>query len=186
MVNRMPARLLVSATFVLFLATACGGSQVGGQGLFNGGNQTPGNFDFASPSSSAAAAIGSEGATAPPATSRPVAPPTSLIATPRPTPRPTATPQVSTFQIAIYGETSGSPGFQPASANVYQGTVIVFTNRDTQSRSVVSDPGDSVAFNSGLIAPGKTWSYTASTLGQFSYHDGTRPYRSASFTVIAR
>jgi hypothetical protein len=181
MVTRMPRRLLLTALLAL---TACGGSQVGGQGLFNGGNQTPGNFNFATPSSRAAAAIGSEGATPPPSARATVAPTAAPVV--RSTPRPVATQQAATFAIAIYGDTAAQPGFQPPNAEVYQNTVIVFTNRDTQARSVVSDSGDPASFSSGLIAPGATWSYTATTLGTFSYHDGTRPYTVASFQVIAR
>jgi len=181
MMRSMPRRLLL--TTLLVAATACGGAQVGGQSLFNGGKQTPGNFDFANPSSSAAAAIGTQGA-APTATGHAAAP-TALV-TARATPRPVATAGPTTFQIAIYSDTAAQNGFQPPSANVYQGTVIVFTNRDSKPRSVVSDSGDPASFDSGMIAPGATWSYTAATLGDFNYHDGTRQYTVGSFKVIHR
>jgi plastocyanin len=179
----MPRRLLLIAITVL-LATACGGTSVGGESLFNGGKQTPGNFNFANPSSSAAAAIGTQGA-APTPTARQAAP-TAVPATPRPTPRPPSTPAPMTFHIAIDSDNAAQAGFQPANANVYQGTMIVFTNHDSKPRSVVSDPGDPASFNSGLIAPGASWTYTASTLGTFDSEDGTRQYPQGAFTVVAR
>jgi len=46
---------------------------------------------------------------------------------------------------------------------------------------VVSDTG---AFDSGPIAPGATWNYTANTVGTYHYHDGTRPYAVAYFEVV--
>jgi plastocyanin len=173
---------LLAATLALVTATACGGSHVGGNGLFNGSNQTPGNFTFATPSSSAAAAIGSQGA-APPQSARAAA---TAAPIQRATQRPASTPPPATFQIAIDSDTSAQPGFQPPNANVYQNTVIVFTNRDSVARSVVSDAGDPASFSSGPIAPGASWSYTATTLGTYNYHDGTRPYTVASFSVVPR
>ena len=171
MMTTFRTRILLLA-LVTMLAAGCGGTSVGSSSLFKYPTQAPRNFEFpGSPSPQAAAAIG--GGTQQPATSQPrqtAAPP----------------PQAATFQISIFGDNAATPGFYPAGANVYQGTIIVFTNKDTQPRSVVSDSGDPSAFNSETIAPGGTWKYTASSVGSFSYHDGTRPYALGSFKVVAR
>jgi plastocyanin len=98
------------------------------------------------------------------------------------TPAPTAKPVAQNFSIGINGDNSGSPQFNPPAARVYTGTIIVFTNKDSVPRSVVSDNG---TFNSGPIAPGATWNYTAAIVGTFNYHDGTRPYAVAYFQVIS-
>ena len=90
----------------------------------------------------------------------------------------TAAP-VSRFEIAINGARSSS-AFDPPDAHVTKGTVVTWTNRDAQTRSVVADDG---AFKSPSIAPGRSWSYTASKSGTFTYHDGTRPYAVARLVV---
>jgi hypothetical protein len=165
----MPFRFLLTVALGLAL-TACGGSSVGSAGLFNYTPKPPGNFAFqSSPSPNARAAIGSQGA-----------PPTSA---PKQTQAP---PPAAKFNIAIYGDTSSTPGFYPPDANIIQGTIVVFTNKDSQPRSVATDPGDPASFSSPMIAPGGTWQWTAGTLGTYNYHDGTRPYAIASFKVVPR
>jgi hypothetical protein len=164
-------RLKTALTAIAALAAlaACGGNSVGSSGMFDYTPKPPGNFGFEhSPSPQAAAALGQQsGPTAAPKQTAP-------------------SPVAATFNIAIYSDTYATPGFYPAAANVYKGTIIVFTNKDSKPRSVVSDPGDPGSFSSPMIPPGGTWKYTANTLGQFNYHDGTRPYTIAYFKVINR
>lgn len=92
--------------------------------------------------------------------------------------------QAPAFVISINSDNSAAGSqFTPSVSRVYVGQVIHWTNKDTVARSVVADKGQ---FSSGPIAPGATFSYTANTPGQFSYHDGTRPYAVASLEVLRR
>ena len=161
----MRTRLCLLAFAAALVVSACGGTSVGSGSLFNYTPKAPGNFGFeATPSPHAA--LGQVGA-----------PPSQA-------PHTSAPPQAAHFGIAIFGDTSSTPGFFPPAAQVTQGTVVVFTNKDSQARSVATDPGDPASFTSPMIPPGGTWTWTASALGTFNYHDGTRPYAVASFKVI--
>ena len=167
MVMRMRMRTLFAALAALTALAACGGNSVGSSGMFDYTPKPPGSFAFEhSPSPAAAAALGSHGPTT--------------------APKPAPSAQAPVFQIGIFADTSTTPGFYPAAANIYKGTVIVFTNKDSKPRSVASDPGDPGSFTSPIIPPGGTWSYTATALGKFNYHDGTRPYAVAYFQVQNR
>ena len=140
------------------LLVACGESTVGSKKLFNnlhGGGSALGNEASPSPSPASQASAGSKLSV--------------------------AAPQAQHFTIAINSDTSNQPQFNPPAARVYTGTIISFVNHDTVARSVVSDTG---AFDSGPIAPGATWNYTANTVGTYHYHDGTRPYAVAYFEVV--
>lgn len=161
--------LLVGVVAAVILA-GCGDKTVGQQ-LFNG-------FKDRTPTPAPATAA---------ATAKPVAvtvhTPTPVVHTAAPTAPPRPTPTPIHFPIAIQGDNSNNPAFNPPVVRVYVGSLVVFTNTDTVPRSVVADNG---AFNSGLIAPGKSWSYTTTTAGNFDYHDGTRPYAVASLQVLAK
>jgi plastocyanin len=172
----MPIRFMLAAALCTATVTTagCGGSSYGSTPLVG--------------SSGGQAALGSStptptGTVAPAQTAVQTAPPAQTsapVATARPTPPPTQ--KAAPFAIAINGDNTSKPQFDPPAARVYTGTVITFTNRDTVPRSAVSDNG---VFDSGPIAPGATWQYTAATVGTFNYHDGTRPYAVAYFQVVS-
>jgi len=167
--TRRVAALIIAS----LLLVACGESTVGSKKLFNnlhGGGSALGNEASPSPSPASQASAWSKLSVAAP-TSQPQ-PVRSQTAPP---------PQAQHFTIAINSDTSNQPQFNPPAARVYTGTIISFVNHDTVARSVVSDTG---AFDSGPIAPGATWNYTANTVGTYHYHDGTRPYAVAYFEVV--
>ena len=58
--------------------------------------------------------------------------------------------------------------------------MVKFTNTDTVPHSVQSRDAN---FNSGPIAPGGTWVYTAGAKGTFALVDGTRPYVTGTLQV---
>jgi plastocyanin len=72
-------------------------------------------------------------------------------------------------------------GFLPASVTITAGDTVTWTNQDSVRRSVVSDTG---LFSSGLIDPGKTFSFTFNQNGTFRYRDGTRT--NVRGTVVVR
>lgn len=162
---------LVALIALCAVAAACGGNSYGNKNDFNGSGGG-GNLSLTDPTPSAtpASSLGSRQPGAP----SPVAKPVQSQA-----------PPAAHFAIAINGDNSGQPAFMPLAAEVYTGTIITFTNRDSVPRSVVSDPGDPASFNSGPIAPGASWTYTANVAGKFNYHDGTRPYAVAYFQAVA-
>src|SRR3954454_16842143 len=91
-------------------------------------------------------------------TARPVAAPT-VKAVPRQTqaPTPQHTQAAPAFVISINSDTSSAGSqFTPSLARVFAGQVITWTNKDNVARSVVADKG---AFNSGPIAPGKSYTF---------------------------
>jgi plastocyanin len=161
--------LLVSAAALAALA-ACGGSSVGNQNLFDYTPKPPGNFAFQTTPSPGRAALGSVGA----------GPSQAPVQRPSPVQQ-----QAAQFHVKILSDlASTAGGFDPLQFRVTKGTIIVFTNTDSaKAHSVVSESGPA-SFNSGLIQPGASWSYTASVTGSYSFGDGTRPYvSSGSFTV---
>src|SRR5437763_11693100 len=58
--------------------------------------------------------------------------------------------------------------FSPSTLTVKAGTTVTWTNNDNMTHTVTSD--DSNGFNSGDMTNTKTYSYTFSTAGTYSYH----------------
>lgn len=56
----------------------------------------------------------------------------------------------------------------PASTTVKKGTIVKWYNQDGFAHTVTSNDGTS--FNSGNLAAGGTFSYTANKVGTFDYH----------------
>jgi hypothetical protein len=120
-----------------------------------------------------------------------------------PTPEPTAVPKGGAQATAKPTPTPQKPavqeqhadleffitakGFEDAGGNYYYrvfvGSVIKATNKTDEPRSVVARHGE---FDSGPIAPGKSWVYNASQVGKFEFGDGTRPYVLGTLEVLAR
>jgi plastocyanin len=151
--------VIVAAALAL---VACGDTSVGNNDLLNI-KATP----KPTPQPTAAA-------TAPPTAAPTVAhtaPPVVHSAAPTQPPTTTA-PTATKFPVSVQSD-SEPPGLNPANIRVYVGTIVVWTNHDSVPRSIVANNG---AFNSGPIAPGASYSYTAGSVGTFDYADGTRPY----------
>jgi plastocyanin len=91
-------------------------------------------------------------------TMQPVTPPTSAPAATAPAPAAQATGTSVTIQ---------NFAFNPGSLTVKAGTTVTFTNQDSVPHTVTSDTG---AFDSGTLAPGKSFTFTFQTPGSYSYH----------------
>jgi len=102
--------------------------------------------------------------------------------TPPPTTAPPTTeaPAPPTLEVGIYGDEAGTQ-FHPSVAKVYVGSFVKWTNLDSRGRSVVADAGE---FESPELAPGESFTYTATKTGAFNYHDGSRPYAVGRLEVI--
>jgi plastocyanin len=64
--------------------------------------------------------------------------------------------------------TINSMSYSPSSKTVAKGTVVKWINNDVSAHTVTSDDGKT--FDSGNIAAGGNYSYTADTAGTFKYH----------------
>ncbi len=91
-----------------------------------------------------------------------------------------AQPQQPAIEVAIQSDNSSS-AFDPSVVRVSKGGKVSWVNKDSVPRSVEAYSG---AFKSGPIAPGESWTWTATVSGKHSYHDGTRPYAVASLEVV--
>jgi plastocyanin len=69
---------------------------------------------------------------------------------------------------------STSAGFSPASLTVSSGTVVTWTNNDASTTHTVTS-NDGTSFNSGGLANGMSFSYTANAPGKFAYHCSIHP-----------
>jgi plastocyanin len=93
-----------------------------------------------------------------------------------------AAAEVQKDKAAVSFSITGS-GYDPYVIRVFTGGRITVVNRFTKPASVTADRGE---FDSGLIAPGDTWSYEPETPGKFNFHDSGRPYVVGSLEVIAQ
>lgn len=101
------------------------------------------------------AACGGTTTTAP--TSTPTTAPTNTPTT-APASTPTTAPPSTGNSVSIMNFT-----FSPTTLTVKTGTKVTWTNKDT----VTDDKG---AFNSGLLTPGNSFSFTFTQAGTYSYH----------------
>jgi plastocyanin len=56
--------------------------------------------------------------------------------------------------------------FEPETLSVVAGDTVVWVNKDLVAHTATSKSG---AFDSGLIAPGKSWKYRTKRAGDFAY-----------------
>ncbi len=71
--------------------------------------------------------------------------------------------------------------YRPKNLTIKVGTTLTWTNNGSTPESVTSDaPG---VFDSGLLQPGATWTFTFSTVGTFPYHSTADKNMFGSVTV---
>jgi plastocyanin len=84
-------------------------------------------------------------------------------------------PQRKTHTVTIEGTS-----FQPAQLTVAAGDTVVWVNKDPFPHTATSKAG---AFDSGSIAPEKSWKLTTVKKGQFDYICTLHPTMKARLTV---
>src|SRR5579862_7535629 len=72
--------------------------------------------------------------------------------------------------------------FTPATMQVPQGTTVTWTNNGPSNHTSTSDSG---AWDSGVVQPGKSFSFKFNTPGTFSYHCSIHPSMKGTITVAA-
>ncbi len=75
---------------------------------------------------------------------------------------------------------NGIFAFMPKTLKIVHGTTVKWTNTTTVTHTVTSDTG---LFNSGLIAPGGTFSFTFKRAGTFTYHCTIHPFMKGKIVV---
>lgn len=70
--------------------------------------------------------------------------------------------------------------FSPQSLTVSKGTTVTWTNNDSVGHTATSTSG---VFDSGLLSLGKSFSYTFSNTGTYSYKCTPHPYMTGSIIV---
>lgn len=124
----------------------------------------------------------SPGATATTSTTKPAAATATTVTT-------AAQPAAPAFdlEITIHGDDAAEP-FNPQLARVFVGSVVRWTNRDSQPRQVVFEGGKIAP--SPIIPPGGSYDYKATIISPegepFRYGDGVRPYVVAQLEVLAK
>ena len=75
------------------------------------------------------------------------------------------------------------PGFlfSPAILTVAQGDTVTWTNDHTVNHTATSDDG--LEWDSGVLTPGQSFSYTFTTAGAFPYHCAIHPSMTGTITV---
>lgn len=103
------------------------------------------------------------------------APLPTVVATAIPTPRPN--------YVDIVSNPSDSAGFYaPTSLTVQVGHAVTFVNTDTNPHSVVADDG---SFNSGVLTPGESFTWTPRKTGRYGYSDFLVPSMHGSLEVVS-
>ena len=73
--------------------------------------------------------------------------------------------------------------YDPSDITVPQGTTVTWTNTGAVAHTITSD--DDVSFDSGSVDPQTTFSFTADTLGTFTYHCAFHPWMTGTLTVTS-
>jgi plastocyanin len=71
-------------------------------------------------------------------------------------------------QVKIVSDPNTVGSYKPKTITVHLGQRIVFSNASNAIHTVTADNGK--AFDSGNIATGKSWTFTAKHVGVFAYH----------------
>lgn len=70
--------------------------------------------------------------------------------------------------------------FEPAAVTVKVGDIVTWVNKDVVAHTATSKTG---GFDSGLIAPGKSWTYRVKRIGEFAYTCTYHPTMNATLRV---
>jgi plastocyanin len=94
--------------------------------------------------------------------------------TPAPSPAPAPTPGTTSSAVSIPtgAEVLGNRAFSPDTLEVDAGTTVTWTNTDSVAHTSTSN---ATGWDSGIISPGRQFSFTYQTPGTFPYHCAIHP-----------
>ncbi|HEX5478627.1 MAG TPA: plastocyanin/azurin family copper-binding protein [Dehalococcoidia bacterium] len=87
--------------------------------------------------------------------------------------------------VTITDDSFSPKSYAPNPITVQAGDSVTWTNNGPATHTVTSDPGGALAFDSGNIAAGGTFTQTFSTAGTFTYHCSIHPGMTGSVIVQA-
>lgn len=99
-------------------------------------------------------------------------PSTSPSQTPAPTPAPAPGGPALAVTIPMGAEVLGNRSFAPDALDIAVGTTVTWTNTDSTSHTTTSNAS---GWDSGIIAPGRQFSFAYQTAGTFPYHCAIHP-----------
>jgi plastocyanin len=88
-----------------------------------------------------------------------------------PSPTPPGDPATS-VSIPRGAESLGNRAFAPDELTVQAGATVTWTNTDSEAHTSTSN---AAGWNSGVIAPGRQFSFAFATAGTFQYHCAIHP-----------
>jgi plastocyanin len=91
---------------------------------------------------------------------------------PAPTPVPTPGGAATAISIPVGASVLGNGAFLPDNLAIDAGTTVTWTNTDSVSHTSTSNAS---GWDSGIIAPGRQFSFTYQTAGTFPYHCAIHP-----------
>ena len=106
--------------------------------------------------------------------------PSTPTPSPAPTPAPTQGGPSSAITIPMGAEVLGNRAFNPADLEIAAGTTVTWTNTDNVSHTSTSNAS---GWDSGIISPGRQFSFTYQTAGTFPYHCAIHPGMVGTVTV---
>lgn len=98
-----------------------------------------------------------------------------------PPPPPVAAQQAGAATGKVVRAGMRNLAYVPGRIEIEAGTTVEWTNNDPLAHTVTSDNG---AFDSGLIASGRTWRHTFTTPGTYPFHCNPHPFMKG--TVVVR
>jgi plastocyanin len=104
----------------------------------------------------------------------------SSPSSPSPTPGPAPGGSSSTVTIPMGAEVLGNRAFAPDALEVAAGTTVTWTNTDSVGHTSTSNGS---GWDSGIIQPGRQFSFTYQTAGTFAYHCAIHPGMVGTVTV---
>ena len=91
--------------------------------------------------------------------------------------------QSDTKATATNSVTINNFSFSPNNITVKVGTTVTWTNQDSVEHDIVADDGISDGPKSELLAKGKSYSFTFSKAGTYTYHCSVHPDMTGTVTV---
>jgi plastocyanin len=98
--------------------------------------------------------------------------PSTPSPTPTLTPAPTTGGPSSSVTIPMGAERLGNRAFTPADLDIAVGTTVTWMNTDSVSHTSTSNAS---GWDSGIISPGRQFSFVYQSAGTFSYHCAIHP-----------
>ena len=98
---------------------------------------------------------------------------------------PGGTVSVRQFAQVVIDAPAGTFQFDPATLTIHMGTTVVWRNTTIAEHTATSDVGDPAPFDSGIINPSSTFSFTFTVLGTYNYHCNIHAFMHGTIIVTS-